>query len=149
MLYIPQVDRTVRISCDIMEYPAVRANKQFMFPLMRKSIYKPPRSVVQDAQRMAVHRRLAETSTLAAVRKLRSELADRYGRLPRPAQRLVKLAEFRVLCAQAHISRLDVVGGKAVFYRDDASGVAFVGRVSGTTAERKIASLFRLLEKGG
>ena len=41
-----------------------------------------------------------------------------------------------------------VVGGKAVFYRDDASGVAFVGRVSGTTAERKIASLFRLLEKG-
>jgi transcription-repair coupling factor (superfamily II helicase) len=97
---------------------------------------------------MAFHRRLAETSTLAAVRKLRSELADRYGRLPRPAQRLVKLAEFRVLCAQAHISRLDVVGGKAVFYRDDASGVAFVGRVSGTTAERKIASLFRLLEKG-
>jgi hypothetical protein len=36
-----------------MEYPAVRANKQFMFPLMRKSIYKPPRSVVQDVQRMA------------------------------------------------------------------------------------------------
>ena len=104
--------------------------------------------VEEDAQRMAFHRRLAETSTLAAVRKLRSELADRYGRLPRPAQRLVKLAEFRVLCAQAHISRLDVVGGKAVFYRDDASGVAFVGRVSGTTAERKIASLFRLLEKG-
>ena len=104
--------------------------------------------VEEDAQRMAFHRRLAETSTLAAVRKLRSELADRYGRLPRPAQRLVKLAEFRVICAQAHISRLDVVGGKAVFYREGSSEVAFVGRVSGTTSERKIASLFRLLEKG-
>ena len=54
-----------------------------------------------------------------------------------------------MLCAQAHISRLDVVGGKAVFYRDGSSEVAFVGRVSGTTSERKIASLFRLLEQGG
>lgn len=103
--------------------------------------------VEEDAQRMAFHRRLAETSTLAAVKKLRGELADRYGRLPRAAQRLVKLAEFRVLCAQAHISRLDVRDGKAVFYREGSHDVAFVGRVSGTTPERKIASLFRMLEQ--
>ena len=103
--------------------------------------------VEEDAQRMAFHRRLAETSSLAAVRKLRVELADRYGRLPRAAQRLVKLAEFRVLCAQSRVSRLDVRNGKAVFYRDGSHDVAFVGRVSGTTPERKIASLFRILEQ--
>ena len=101
--------------------------------------------VEEDAQRMAFHRRLAETSTLAAVRKLRDELADRYGRLPRAAQRLVKLAEFRVRCAQAHVSRLDVLNGRAVFYREGSQDVAFVGRVSGTTPERKIASLFGIL----
>ena len=103
--------------------------------------------VEEDAQRMAFHRRLAETSTLAAVRKLRGELADRYGRLPKAAERLVKLAEFRVMCAQAHISRLDVRNGKAVFYREGSDGVAFVGKVSGTSPERKLASLARLLEQ--
>ncbi len=102
--------------------------------------------VEEDAQRMAFHRRLAETSSLAAVRKLRGELADRYGRLPRAAQRLVKLAELRVLCAQAHISRLDVHNGKAVFYREGSRDVDFVGRLSGSTPERKIASLFKMLE---
>ena len=105
--------------------------------------------VEEEAQRMAFHRRLAETSTLNAVRKLRAELADRYGRLPPAARRLVKLAEFRVLCAQAHVTRLDVRNGKAVFYRDGSNDVAFVGRVSGTTPERKLTSLFRLLGQTG
>ena len=112
------------------------------FELMRTKFLK-------EAQRMAFHRRLAETSTLNAVRKLRAELADRYGRLPPAARRLVKLAEFRVLCAQAHVTRLDVRNGKAVFYRDGSNDVAFVGRVSGTTPERKLTSLFRLLGQKG
>ena len=101
--------------------------------------------VEEDAQRMAFHRRLAETTTLGAVRKLRAELADRYGKLPRAALRLIKLAEFRVLCAQQHVSRLDVRNGRAVFYRQGSHDVAFVGRVSGTTPERKISALFHIL----
>ena len=101
--------------------------------------------VEEDAQRMAFHRRLAETTTLGAVRKLRAELADRYGKLPRAALRLIKLAEFRVLCAQQRVSRLDVRNGRAVFYRQGSHDVAFVGRVSGTTPERKISTLFHIL----
>ena len=37
--------------------------------------------------------------------------------------------------------------GKAVFYREGSDGVAFVGKVSGTSPERKLASLARLLEQ--
>ena len=101
--------------------------------------------VEEEAQRMDFHRRLAETATLPAVRKLRAELADRYGRLPKAALRLMKLAEFRVLCARAGVRRLDVRGARAFFYREGASGVAFVGRVEGATPERKLASLAKRL----
>ena len=101
--------------------------------------------VEEEAQRMDFHRRLAETATLPAVRKLRTELADRYGRLPRAAVRLMKLAEFRVLCARAGVGRLDVRNGRAVFYRAGSPDVAFVGHVEGPTPERKLASLARIL----
>ncbi len=104
--------------------------------------------VEEDSQRMDFHKRLAETASLADVKRLRSELADRYGRLPRAAARLVKLAEFRVLCAQARISRLDVRDGRAVFYRAGSRDPAFVGRITGSTAEKKLASLARLLLTG-
>ena len=94
---------------------------------------------------MDFHRRLAETATLPAVRKLKTELADRYGRLPKAAARLVKLAEFRVLCAQAGVNRLDVRQERAVFYRVGSRDVAFVGRVEGNTPDRKLASLAKIL----
>ncbi len=101
--------------------------------------------VEEEAQRMDFHRRLAETSTLPSVKKLRGELADRYGKLPKAAARLVKLAEFRVLCAQAGVNRLDVRKGRAVFYRVGSKDIAFVGRVEGPTPDRKIASLAKIL----
>ena len=101
--------------------------------------------VEEEAQRMDFHRRLAETATLPAVRRLRTELADRYGRLPKAAVRLMKLAEFRILCARAGVSRLDVRNGRAVFYRTGSPDVAFVGHVEGATPERKLASLAKTL----
>jgi transcription-repair coupling factor (superfamily II helicase) len=104
--------------------------------------------VEEEAQRMDLHRRLAETASVASVRKLRDELADRYGKLPKAAGRLVKLAEFRVLCAQAGISRLDVRKGRAMFYRAGSSEVAFVSRVEGRTPERMLASLARAVVGG-
>ncbi|MGN0846729.1 MAG: transcription-repair coupling factor [Kiritimatiellia bacterium] len=101
--------------------------------------------VEEEAQRMDFHRRLAETATLPSVRKLKTELADRYGKLPKAAARLVKLAEFRVLCAQAGVNRLDVRKDRAVFYRAGSRDIAFVGRVEGRTPDRKLASLAKIL----
>ena len=105
--------------------------------------------VEDEAQRMDFHKRLAETASLPDVKRLRGELADRYGRLPKAAARLVKLAEFRVLCAQARVSRLDVRNGRAVFYRVGSHEPAFVGRVTGNTPDRKLASLVKMLLLNG
>ena len=95
---------------------------------------------------MDFHRRLAETVTVKDVLRLRRELADRYGKLPPAAVRLVRLAEFRVRCAAKRISRIDVTAARAVFYMQGSRDPAFVERVSGNTADRKITSLFKILE---
>jgi transcription-repair coupling factor (superfamily II helicase) len=105
--------------------------------------------VEDEAQRMDFHKRLAETASVPAVKRLRAELADRYGRLPRAAVRLVKLAELRVLCAEKGLAGVDVRGPRAVFRRADTGEVAFTGRVTGSTPDRKISSLFRIIEDGG
>ena len=102
--------------------------------------------VEEEAQRMDFHHRLAETATVKDVLRLRRELSDRYGKLPPAAVRLVRLAEFRVRCAERRISRLDVKGERAVFYMQGSRDPAFVERVEGKTADRKISSLFGMLE---
>ncbi len=102
--------------------------------------------VEEEAQRMDFHRRLAEAVTVKDVQRLRRELADRYGRLPPAAMRLVRLAEFRVRCAAKRVARLDVKGTRAVFYLQGSRDPSFVERVQGNTADRKISSLFKMLE---
>ena len=102
--------------------------------------------VEEEAQRMDFHRRLAEAVTVKDVQRLRRELADRYGRLPPAATRLVRLAEFRVRCAAKRVARLDVKGTRAVFYLQGSRDPSFVERVQGNTVDRKISSLFKMLE---
>ena len=102
--------------------------------------------VEEESQRMDFHRRLAEASVVKDVLRLRRELADRYGRLPPAAVRLVRLAEFRVRCAAKRISRIDVKGQRAVFYMQGSRDPAFVERMEDKNADRKIASLFKMIE---
>ena len=102
--------------------------------------------VEEESQRMDFHHRLAETATVKDVLRLRRELADRYGKLPPAAVRLVRLAEFRVRCAEKRISRLDVKGERAVFYMQGSRDPAFVERVEGKTADAKIKSIFKMLD---
>ena len=101
--------------------------------------------VEEEAQRMDFHKRLAETSSIPSVKKLRAELADRYGRLPSAALRLLKLAELRIVCAQNGISGVSARNSLAVFRRADNGDVAFTGKITGSTPEKKIASLFRMI----
>lgn len=102
--------------------------------------------VEEEAQRMDFHRRLAEAVTVKDVLRLRRELADRYGRLPSAAVRLVKLAEFRVKCAARRVARLDVRGAKAVFYLQGSRDPSFVERMPGGSADRKITALFKMID---
>ena len=52
-----------------------------------------PLAFIADAhQRIEMYRKLAEATDLAAIEKLRSELKDRFGTLPRPVELLLQVA---------------------------------------------------------
>jgi len=97
--------------------------------------------VEEDAQRMGFMKRIAEASDVKSVRALASELKDRFGPLPRPAERLMRLAELRVVCSRSRISHIDARGTRAVFYKCGSRDVAFVCDLHGRTADAKLREL--------
>ena len=99
--------------------------------------------VEEDSQRMNILKRFAEASDRNAVKALAAEIKDRFGRMPPAAQRLVRLAELRVVCASNGISHIDVKGERAVFYRASSHDIAFVSRLQSKNADRKIAELIK------
>ncbi len=105
----------------------------------------PYEYVEEDAQRIQLMKRFAEVSNTRDVKALAAEIKDRFGPLPRPAARLVRLAELRARCAAAHIEHVDVRGTRAVFYAYGSRKIAFVGDLHTHTADRKLTELMRLV----
>jgi transcription-repair coupling factor (superfamily II helicase) len=110
-----------------------------------------PYAYVEDEpQRFALHRRLAETADEADVRRLRAEMADRYGPPPPPAVRLLRLAGLRIRCARRGLARIEVRGDRAWLFRGRGREPLLAGgrlpRVAGRTADQKLAALFRIVE---
>jgi transcription-repair coupling factor (superfamily II helicase) len=110
--------------------------------------------VEEDAQRMLFHRRIAEASTVGEVRALRTELADRFGKPPPAAVRLLRLAELRVAAAKLGVRRIEAKDGVARIYRhSDRSPFTIRGRLprlrTGADADARIAALFKVLRRMG
>lgn len=79
----------------------------------------PYEYVEEEAQRMDFHKRLAAASSIAEIRSLKKELADRYGKLPKAAERLVRLAEFKINCALHGITQVISSKGRTTFRKGD------------------------------
>jgi transcription-repair coupling factor (superfamily II helicase) len=71
--------------------------------------------VDEESQRIDFHKRLAAASTISEIRLLKKELADRYGKLPAAATRLIRLAEFRINCASHGITQVISSKGRTTF----------------------------------
>jgi len=106
--------------------------------------------VEEEPQRFQIHRRLAELADAGEVRKLRAELADRYGRLPPPAVRLLRLAELRILAAGRGLMRIETRGGRVWLFRGQLRDPLLVQgqlpTLAGRNADQQLAALFRLVE---
>ncbi|MCL1856283.1 MAG: transcription-repair coupling factor [Kiritimatiellaeota bacterium] len=74
--------------------------------------------IEEDAQRIAVYRRLAECTQIAELDTLAAELADRYGKPPPPVRRLLAVTRLRIAAAASGIERITVKDGTAHLYRD-------------------------------
>jgi transcription-repair coupling factor (superfamily II helicase) len=77
-----------------------------------------PVSYVEDERlRVSMYRRIAELAEIKEARRLRQEFRDRFGRLPAECERLLKLAELRILASENKISSIEVEDGKIMFKR--------------------------------
>ena len=73
--------------------------------------------IEEDVHRLSLMKRFAEAQDVRVVKALKAEMKDRFGPLPPEAEEFVRIAELRVVCANAGVEHVDVKGQRAVFYR--------------------------------
>lgn len=109
-----------------------------------------PYSYIDDeGQRMAVYHRLAQCATLADIERLAEDLGDRFGPLPEHVQRLLRLAQLRVIASGRGIQRVDVRKRKVRLLRD-GEYVMVNGRFPRLAAEEpdaRIEEIIRLVKR--
>ena len=97
--------------------------------------------VEEDAMRISLIKRFAEAMDERVVKALAREMQDRFGPLPKAAQRMVRLALLRVKAAQAGIGIIDVKDKRAILYRNGTRDIVKVLDLRGKNADRKIYEL--------
>src|SRR6056297_688173 len=72
------------------------------------SVHIPEAYVPDIDQRLSIYRRLAKMAELTEITDIKSELVDRYGPLPEPAQNLLLKIMLRILSIKAGVKKLDL-----------------------------------------
>ncbi len=76
-----------------------------------------PESYIPDIdQRLSAYRRLAKMDTFAAIKDFKTELIDRFGKLPDEAANLFLKVMIKTLSVKAGVRRLDLKGAKLSLY---------------------------------
>lgn len=128
------------------------------FPLpevvMEAGAYLPDAFVADPHQKLHLYRRLSGVSARRDIEQLAAEIADRFGRPPREARRLLDRALLGLAGRDAGVDRILVRDGRArVSFRPDAvprmSALEDALRGEGVTIEvRRIAPLSLILDCG-
>ncbi|MCK5312200.1 MAG: transcription-repair coupling factor, partial [Desulfobacteraceae bacterium] len=72
------------------------------------SAYLPDDYINSIELRLTIYRRLAKIKNLSEILKLKNELIDRFGKLPKFAENMLLKIMLRVLCIQSGIERIDL-----------------------------------------
>jgi transcription-repair coupling factor (superfamily II helicase) len=76
--------------------------------------YLPDDYVADEPQKLELYRRLGRAATDSEVAAMAAELADRFGPLPAPVERLLEVARLRISAEHAAIASLSREGGQLV-----------------------------------
>ncbi|MBN1795419.1 MAG: transcription-repair coupling factor [Sedimentisphaerales bacterium] len=79
------------------------------------SVYIPRSYIQADSQRMNVYRRIAAARVPQDIARLEEELGDMFGRICPEVQKLLELAEIRILASAAGIRAITISGDDVVF----------------------------------
>ena len=100
-----------------------------------------------ESIRIAIYRKLAETTAEADISMLRDELKDRFGPLPPAVRRLLRIAELRILAAGNDIGRMETRNDKIMLMRNGEylmKGTRFP-RLTGASADAKLEEIAQTL----
>lgn len=83
------------------------------------STYLPDKYIPEQKLKIEVYRRLSQANSLSKLQELRDELRDRFGPIPSPAQRMLRLRELNLRALSWKIENIHLEDGYAVLrYRD-------------------------------
>ncbi len=120
-------------------------------PATREPAFLPLDYIREPAQRIEVHRKLAQLADKAGLDTLRRELRDRFGPLPPPVDLLLELAELRIFAASHRVTGIEVTEGKLKLTRNN--DLVTIGgqfpRLTKRTASARIAEIRRLIQSLG
>ncbi|MCX7591583.1 MAG: helicase-related protein [Kiritimatiellae bacterium] len=108
-----------------------------------------PFSYIEDESlRITAYRKLAECSSIAEVEAVREEWQDRYGPLPAPVERLLKIAEIRILAAGQDITKVEAKEGRLILMRggDYITAHGRFPRLKGQTPNERLTEVMRIIQ---
>ena len=140
-LYCQLLQRTIALMKGekVRDIIDVKLNLDFANPRL------PYDYIEEDVQRMSLMKRFAEAQDVKVVKALADEMRDRFGPLPPEAREYVRIAELRVVCANAGINHIDVKGTRAVLYKAGSHEVFKVIDLRGKSPDRKLTELIAAL----
>ncbi|RYD27738.1 MAG: transcription-repair coupling factor, partial [Verrucomicrobiaceae bacterium] len=110
-----------------------------------------PSNWLQETKiRIAAFREISEALTPAAVKNLEKSWRDKFGRIPAPADNLIKIAQIKALAAAEGIASVEIQGQRLMLHRNGdyilMEGRRFP-RLQSTTPQGKLAEAITLLLK--
>ena len=84
----------------------------------RLPAYLPFNHIPETRQRIILYRKLAQLSNAAELAELKEEIRDRFGPIPKPVERLLSVAELKVLGAAKNVTGIEAKGDKIMLTRN-------------------------------
>jgi transcription-repair coupling factor (superfamily II helicase) len=109
--------------------------------------YIPLTYITDLKQRLEFYRKLAEITDKEALEKLRSELQDRYGRLPASVELLLEVADLKLIASQREVTVIETEDDKVKLTRrgDLVTLGGKFPRMTKTTAKARLKEIRKLL----
>jgi transcription-repair coupling factor (superfamily II helicase) len=85
----------------------------------RAAAYVPFEYISEPQHRIEVYRKLAQAQEKAALEQIRSELVDRFGRMPEAIERLLQITELKILGSERGVVAIETKGDKLMLTRNN------------------------------
>jgi transcription-repair coupling factor (superfamily II helicase) len=88
-------------------------------PVQSAPAYIPFQYIRESHQRIEIYRKLAQATDKPSLERLRSELRDRFGKIPDPVERLLDIAELKLIAAEHSVTSIETKGDRLMLKRNN------------------------------